>query len=200
MQEVFRTEAVKVLSGYGGRLRDLRTSIGEAKKFDSAVLLDSLVNAAVASMERLRTTWPNTKIDAAAQILGRSETIFIHGKGRSFPLACYFADATINLGMKIMLMDQDEMALVPISGRKSSDSLVVIGFSPYSTTTQELVRQAITRQVPIVAITDNPSAPLVPSADVVFQVTEGGFSEFQSLASSLCLIDVLALGAARFRG
>jgi DNA-binding MurR/RpiR family transcriptional regulator len=200
MQEVFRAEARRDLREYRSRLQDLRASIGTTTVHDNAALLDSFIEAAVISMHRLRTIWPAARIDAAVQILGHSDTIFLLGTGRSFPLASYFAYTAINLGMKVVMMDHIGAAPEQIVASGPSDSLMAIGFAPYSPTTEELVRAGAARETPIVAISDSPSAPLTPLGDVVLQIADADFSGYRSQVASLCLADVLAFGAARIRG
>ena len=79
------------------------------------------------------------------------------------------------------------------------DAALAVGFTPYAPVTIDLVRQIERQNTPLVAISDNPFSPLVLNTKVWFEVVEGDFEGFRSLASTMTLAGALAVAAAERR-
>jgi DNA-binding MurR/RpiR family transcriptional regulator len=75
------------------------------------------------------------------------------------------------------------------------DVLISISFAPYSEETIQVTEEAA-RRVPVIGISDSSVSPLKRHAAVYFEIKDAEVKGFRSLTASLCLAQVLALGAA----
>jgi DNA-binding MurR/RpiR family transcriptional regulator len=199
LQEVFRGELRTRWPDYRERLAALRSSAGGPPDAERAVL-SGFAEAGRLSIERLRTTLPDDKLDAAAAILAAADTVHLVGLRRAFPITTYLAYALGKLGLRAALIDHVG-ALGPeqMAGSNGRDALVAISFTPYTPMTVELTARAAERGMPVVAITDSAFSPLAPHARVLLEVVEADFAGFRSLSASFCLAGALAVTAAARR-
>lgn len=83
---------------------------------------------------------------------------------------------------------------------REGDCFVVISVHRYSAQTVRAAAWARSRGARCLALTDNPSSPLVPSAEQVFFVDAAGPSVLRSLTAFTALVQALAAGVAQHRG
>ena len=117
-----------------------------------------------------------------------------------FPVAAYFAYACGNLGLKGLLVDQiGGLGPEQIGHASAKDALLAISFTPYAPATVEQARSAVTRGVPLVAVTDSVFSPLCPLASTWLELAEADFGAFRSLAATFALAMTLAVATAERR-
>ncbi|MFC7554809.1 MurR/RpiR family transcriptional regulator [Pseudoroseomonas wenyumeiae] len=199
MQQVFRTRLRDRWPDYRERLETLRATATATG--GPAMLLDGFVDASIASLSRLRETVGEEELEAAANILAKSETLYLLGQRRAFAVVSYLAYALGKLGIRAVLLDNaggmlaEQAALV-----QAGDALLVVSFTPYTPSTVDVAGAIAHRGVPVVAITDSTFSPLVPLAKAWLEVAEADNGAFRSLAASFAAVLTLAVLAAEKRG
>jgi len=83
---------------------------------------------------------------------------------------------------------------------REGDCFVAMAVHRYSAQTVRAAVWARSRGARCLALTDNPSSALVPSAEQVFFVDAAGASVLRSLTAFTALVQALAAGVARHRG
>jgi DNA-binding MurR/RpiR family transcriptional regulator len=79
---------------------------------------------------------------------------------------------------------------------RRSDLLFAVSFRFYATEVVNIVEQAASRGVPIIALTDSTLSPLAKNATVLFAVPEHHYTFSRSLAAPMCLAQALTVGLA----
>ena len=199
LQAVFRSQLKSHWPDYQERLNRIGDG-SDSNPGTDRPLLSGFTDAAIASIERLRATVSTADMEHASKLLARSQSIYLLGLRRVFPVSSYLSYALAKLGMKNILVDQIAgLGPEQLGGASHQDCLVAISFAPYAQATVELVADAAERKVPVVVITDSPFSPLAPHASVSLEVVEADFNGFRSLSATLALAMTLAVAAATER-
>lgn len=196
MQRVFRSRLFDRLPSYAERLRALDDENGNGLK-ETAGVLQHFVNAGIQALTHLHQEIQAEALEQAIDLLAGADHIYILGQRRSFPVATYFAYTLSHLGRRMCLVDGVGGLLEQqLQGITDADVLLAISFKPYSPDTVEACRYAVSRDVPLIAITDTALSPLVPLATVALQVEDAQVKGFRSLTATMCLAVtmVVALG------
>lgn len=197
MQAVFRTHARSRWPDYRERLEALH----DAPAGDPMALLQGFVNASALSLARLQDALPPDALERAVGLLAGADSITLLGSRRSFPVAAYLAYALRKLGLRAELVDQiGGLAPEQVALLQPRDVVLAVSFTPYAPATLALAASAFAAGVSVVAITDGPFSPLVPTATVWLEVAEADHAAFRSLAGSFALATTLAVAAAERRG
>ncbi|MCO5734726.1 MurR/RpiR family transcriptional regulator [Rhizobium sp. SSA_523] len=194
MQRLFRDSYVGGWPDYRTRLDHLR-DLGEQ---NGSRLLAEFVEAGRASLENLLKSVDDQMLEAAVETLAEARIVHIVGLRRSFPVASYIAYALEKMQVPAVLHSgtgglDGACAILP------GDALLAITFSPYSAETLALVESVVSRNVPVVALTDATVNPLRKMGATILTVSEVDFGAFRSLSATLCLAIALstAVGARR---
>jgi DNA-binding MurR/RpiR family transcriptional regulator len=195
MQRIFRLRLVDRAGSYSERIRQSHT----APDGDGSPLgvMSQLIEAIIGSLQRLRQDVRQSDLDRAVNILAEADIIGLVAQRRSFPIAAYLAYALSHLERRTLLIDgvgglaTEQTRIVAEGG-----ALIAVSFSPYAPETLAAVAQARSQGARIVAITDNALSPLVPVADVHFEINEAQIRGIRSLAATNCIAVslVVALG------
>ncbi|MFB9886763.1 MurR/RpiR family transcriptional regulator [Balneatrix alpica] len=196
MQQLFRHKLVEHSTSYSERVR-LAKSQDASRGISSHGILQEFVDANSLSLEHLPQMTAPANLDSAIDLLQQAQAVHVVGLRRSFAVASYLVYALRHIDRRVHMIDGnggmlEEQASVLGKG----DVLVAISYSPYAAETSGVVHRAHERGVPIIAITDSKLSPLVPLADVYFDIKEAEVRGFRSLTSSLCLAQSLAIGLA----
>lgn len=198
LQAVFRAHAWRRWDDYEERLAALRDPAASADAPET--LLHRFLQAAMASVRQAGETVDTDSLRAAVDLLDRAAVIHLLAARRAFPVAAYLAYLLRSLSIRSELVDHvaglapEQVALI------SPDEVVVaISFAPYAPTTVEWAAVAARHQVPVLAITDSPLSPLLPSAVAWLEVAEADHAGFRSLAATMSLATTLAVAVARRR-
>ena len=149
---------------------------------------------------RSREKLDPAKLEDAVETLARAETIYLIGLRRSFPITSYMSYAFGKLGIRNHLIGaMGGLAQEEVSFANRNDAVLAISFTPYASETIALTQAVAAKQVPIIAITDSPFSPLVPSAKAWFEVSEANFEGFRSMAATLSLAMTLTVAVAERR-
>ena len=200
MQAVFRSRLIEQSTSYGDRIEALRAERAAGHLAGPTANLVAFVDNGVAALQQLRDTISPKDLVRAADLLGGSNSIYILGQGRSFPVACYIAYALNRFGLPSHLLDGlggMSAHRLRLAGRR--DVLLAISFKDYAPEVVELVAITAKRGVPVIAITDGALSPLAKSARVRLDVEAGEAQLFRSLVAPMCLAQtrVVTLGDRR---
>ena len=194
LQNVFRARLREGFPDYRDRLAAVK---GEGPLH----LFEGFAQSAVISLQRAKTSINSDTLSQAVALLARSDTLYLAGARRVFPVAAYLAYACGKLGLKFALVDHVG-GLGPEQAAHAGvkDALIAISFAPYAPGTLDLASALRERGVPIVAITDSAFSPLAPLANVWLELAEADFGAFRSLAATFALVMTLAVAVADARG
>jgi DNA-binding MurR/RpiR family transcriptional regulator len=197
MQSLFQQKLLQDSPSYTERIRIARETLGDPGTQSPSQLLGEFTHADTMALQALESHIPAADLDQAIDILAGADATHIIGVRRSFVPAAYFTYALRHIDRRAHLLDNvGGMIREQASTIGSNDVLLAISFRPYATETDETVRIAVERGVPIVVITDSKLSPLVRLATVAFTLPDSEVQGFRSLTPTLCLAQSLAIGLA----
>jgi len=197
MQSLFQQKLLQDSPSYTERIRIARETLGDPGTQSPSQLLGEFTHADTMALQALESHIPAADLDQAIDILAGADATHIIGVRRSFVPAAYFAYALRHIDRRAHLLDNvGGMIREQASTIGSNDVLLAISFRPYATETDETVRIAVERGVPIVVITDSKLSPLARLATVAFTLPDSEVHGFRSLTPTLCLAQSLAIGLA----
>ncbi len=197
MQQVFRARLKEGLPDYHKRLEALKAAGPNAH---ASVLLSGFTEAAIVSIERLRTTLEPERLDAAVDLLAKADTIYLLAARRVFPLTAYLAYAFAKMGVRCQLIDHvGQLGPEQLACARQNDTVLAISFTPYAPSTVELVAAAAKAGVPVLSITDSAFSPLVLSSTLWLEVAEADYGAFRSLSASFTVAMTLAVAVGEKR-
>lgn len=195
MQRVFRSRLVDRAGNYAERIRE--TQSGRDGDGSPLGIMNQLIGAITASLQELRQDVRPLDLEGAVNILAQADIIGLVAQRRSFPIAAYLAYALSHLERRAVLIDGvGGLAAEQTRSIGDSGALIAVSFSPYAPETLAVVGQARAQGARIIAMTDNALSPLVPTADVHFEINEAQVRGIRSLAATSCMAVslVVALG------
>ena len=195
MQRMFREAYSPGWPDYSTRLKNLKD---EGTGSPSALLAE-FIEAGRLSLEALAKTADEAALVHSVGLLAAAETVHVVGLRRAFPVATYLAYVFDKMSVPAMLHDgvgklDHRFAL------RQGDALLAITFAPYSEETLALAQVAQSRGLPVVALTDRMSSPLVRLSSAVITVPEVDFGAFRSLSATIAMAISLAVAVGSARG
>ena len=195
MQRLFREAYSPGWPDYSTRLKNLK----EGGAGSPAALLAEFIEAGRQSLEALAKSADEVALQQAVGVLAGADTVHVVGLRRAFPVASYLAYVFEKMSVPAMLHDgvgklDHRFALRP------NDAVLAITFSPYSEETLTLAQDAKARGLPVVALTDRMSSPLVRFSDAILTVPEVDFGAFRSLSATIAMAIALAVAVGSARG
>ena len=195
MQRLFREAYSPGWPDYSTRLKNLK----EGGAGSPAALLAEFIEAGRQSLEALAKSADEVALQQAVGVLAGADTVHVVGLRRAFPVASYLAYVFEKMSVPAMLHDgvgklDHRFALRP------NDAVLAITFAPYSEETLTLAQDAKARGLPVVALTDRMSSPLVRFSDAVLTVPEVDFGAFRSLSATIAMAIALAVAVGSARG
>lgn len=196
LQAVFQRRLSTAAPGFDARVRALEAELGGAKAGDLGYLAD-LVARDVASLQDMLAGIDAATIGAAADLMERSDTVYLIGQLRSAPVVDLFRYVLTMLGKRTVLLDPGgglatHMARVARAG----DVLIVVSFRFYATEVVNVAEETAARGVPLIALTDSTLSPYAKVAQVLFAVPEHEYTFSRSLAAPMCLAQALCVALA----
>ncbi len=187
----------------------LREKAQLLERFEALAYLESvegglLARAAAFDQANIARTFAN--IDTAAwtravECLGEARSVQVAGLRKSFAPAALFAyllgltrDGVTHVGAGQTSMPDALRLLGP------GDVFVGVSIHRYVRETVRAVEFAQCHGATTIALTDNPSSPLVPHADITFYVDVAGASVLRSVTGVVSLVQALASAVAVARG
>lgn len=196
MQRLFQQKLIQESPSYSKRIRIAKEEMGEEAE-GPREMLSLFSSANSVAMSQLAKSMPADQIERVIDLLVDAEATHIVGVRRAFTVASYVAYALRHFNRRAFLIDGvGSMYREQCGSIGPKDILFAISFSPYGQETQEVVREAAEKGVPIIVLTDSQLSPLAPLATECFIVREAEVHGFRSLTASLCLVQSLAISLA----
>ena len=195
MQRLFREAYSPGWPDYSTRLKNLK----EGGAGSPTALLAEFIEAGRQSLETLAKSVDEVALQQAVGVLSGADTVHVVGLRRAFPVASYLAYVFEKMSVPAMLHDgvgklDHRFALRP------NDAVLAITFAPYSEETLTLAQDAKARGLPVVALTDRMTSPLVRFSDAILTVPEVDFGAFRSLSATIAMAIALAVAVGSARG
>ena len=195
MQRLFREAYSPGWPDYSTRLKNLK----EEGAGSPAALLAEFIEAGRLSLEALAKSADEVALTQAVALLAAAQTVHVVGLRRAFPVASYLVYVFEKMSVPAMLHDSvgrldHRFAMRP------GDAVIAITFAPYSEETIALAQDAKARGLPVVALTDKMSSPIVRYSDCVITVPEVDFGAFRSLSATIAMAISLAVAVGSARG
>ena len=188
MQKLFRQDYAQRWPDYQTRLQSLH-----AQGSDSAgALLADFVEAGRLSVENLAHSVDPKSLDEAAALLSTARTIHLVGFRRAFPVVSYLSYAFEKMGVPAVLAS----GVGGLGTRhlfSPDDAMIAVSFAPYTEQAIELAQDASARGLPVVAITDLVTSPLMRLKSTALLVNEIEVGAFRTLSATMILAMVLAV-------
>jgi DNA-binding MurR/RpiR family transcriptional regulator len=197
LQAVFQKRLSTAAPGFEARIKALETELSGRGNAGGGAFLHELVLRDIASLQELLSNIPAKNVDKAIRKLEAADTIYLLGQLRSAPVVDLLRYILTMLGKRVVLLDAGGgLATHMARVIRRSDLLFAVSFRFYATEVVNIVEQAASRGVPIIAITDSTLSPLAKSTTVLFAVPEHQYTFSRSLAAPMCLAQALAVGLA----
>lgn len=198
MQKVFRdvlSRQIAPTRNYKARIREVIES--GAGALSSAEIAAEFLGGAIAGMQELGNGLDARAFGRAVDLLAATESIWVAGSRRSFPVAAYLDYALQHTDKRIQLVTAlGSMHEGQLRSARPGDVLVAISFSPYAEETLAVVEAARARGAKLIAITDSRMSPLARDAAAVLLVQDHATFGFRSLTSTMALAQSLFIALA----
>lgn len=175
----------------------LRGAPSEASDHTATAHLDDAGHGAslARDMQNLRQTVDSLdpdRLTAAVSMLADARQIFVCGGHASGTLAAYTALILERVRGRVQLIeDQGGRHIPALLEAGPEDTMLVIGFAPYSAQTIQVLDAARSRSVRLIGITDTPISPVGQRVDVVLPARVSGVGVQNSLVAPLAILNVL---------
>lgn len=197
LQAVFQKRLSTAAPGFEARIKALETELSGRGSVGGGAFLHELVLRDIASLQELLSNISAKTIDKAIRRLETADTIYLLGQLRSAPVVDLLRYILTMLGKRVVLLDASGgLATHMAQAIRRSDLLFAVSFRFYATEVVNIVEQAASRGVPIIALTDSTLSPLAKNATVLFAVPEHHYTFSRSLAAPMCLAQALTVGLA----
>jgi DNA-binding MurR/RpiR family transcriptional regulator len=199
MQRVFRLRLTEAMPDYNERLRSLGgPQPGEQGK-GAESLLEQFVEADIVGLRfLLKQRKIVALLEQAFHIMATSDTVYLVGQRRSFPVTCYLSYAMSRMNVRNVLVDGvGGMFFQQVSHATPRDVVFAVSTKAYSPEVVQVVRESSQRGVRVIVLTDSPLSPLVEYASISLEVQHGSVQMFRSLAVPMTLAITLIVGLGR---
>lgn len=202
LQSLFQKRLSTAAPGFEARIKALESELGSRKNHSERGFLHDLVVRDIASLQELLTQISEADLKKAVSLLEKAEVIYLIGQLRSSPVTDLMRYILTMLGKRVVLLDPSGgLATHMAKAIRKSDVLIAVSFRFYATEVVNIVEEAATRTIPVVAISDSTLSPLAKAATVLFAVPEHEYTFSRSLAAPMCLAQALTVAlAARLQG
>ncbi|WBU62461.1 MurR/RpiR family transcriptional regulator [Paracoccus aerodenitrificans] len=163
-------------------------------------ILTGFIAAGQQSLEALSRELDVEQFEAAVELLGKAETIYLVGRRRAFPPLVQLRYAFAKLGLRSEIcgssigIDTDLLTFA-----RPADAAIIISFAPYSDQALEADKQLCGQQVPVLAITDTLLSPIVANSAARILLNESDFAGFRTSAAAMTLVMALSVAIAEKR-
>ncbi|WP_298609823.1 MurR/RpiR family transcriptional regulator [uncultured Thiothrix sp.] len=197
LQTLFQKRLSTAAPGFETRINALEKELSEHTDHTDMGFLRDLVVRDIASLQELLENMDSNALTQAVELLQQANIIYLAGQLRSSPVVELLRYILTMLGKRCILLDPSGgLATHMARNMQTSDVLVAVSFRFYAKEVVNIVEEASTHQVPIIAITDSTLSPVAKSAKVLFSVPEHEYAFSRSLAAPMCLAQALTVALA----
>jgi DNA-binding MurR/RpiR family transcriptional regulator len=198
LQKVFRdvlSRQIAPTRNYKARIREVIES--GTSRLSSAEIAGEFLGGAMAGMQELEKSLDARAFDRAVDLLAGTESIWIVGSRRSFPVAAYLDYALQHTDKRIQLVTAlGSMHEGQMRSTRKGDVIIAVSFTPYAEETLAAVQAGVARRAKLIAITDSRMSPLARDAAATLVVQDHATFGFRSLTSTMALAQSLFIALA----
>jgi DNA-binding MurR/RpiR family transcriptional regulator len=197
VQAVFQRRLSTAAPGFDARVKALESELSSRKNVGASGFLHDLVLRDIASLQELLSSTAPETIEQAVRLMEKADTIYLIGQLRSAPIVGLVRYVLTMLGKRAVLLDASGgLATQMAKAVRQKDLLFAVSFRFYATEVVNIVEEAASRGIPIVAVSDSTLSPLAKNATVLFAVPEHQYTFSRSLAAPMCLVQGLTMALA----
>lgn len=197
LQGLFQKRLSTAAPGFEARVKALERDLDARKDRSEGGFLRDLIVRDIASLQNLLAEVPEADLEQAVTLLEKAEVIYLLGQLRSSPVAELLRYILTMLGKRCVLLDPSGgLATHMARAIRTIDLLFAISFRFYATEVVNIVNEAASHKVPIIAISDSTLSPVAKAATVLFSVPEHEYTFSRSLAAPMCLAQALTVALA----
>lgn len=199
MQRLLKQDLLKQDTplAYAERARRFSDRMGSTAAGSPSRLLTELIEGTVLALPMLNETIEAAALEDATRKITKAETVYVAGFRRSFAAAAYLTYSLQQSHKRAVLVDGvGGLVAHQAQGISKKDLAIAISFSPYAEETMQVIKVAVANGAQVIAITDSMVSPIAKAAGLVLQVRDAEIRGFRSLASSMCLVQALAIAHA----
>lgn len=197
LQLLFQRRLSTAAPGFEARKRALEGELELREDLSELGFLRDLVVRDIASLQDLLTVTRAADIASASDMIAAADTLYLVGQLRSEPVVNLMRYILTMLGKRCVLLDASGgLATHMARTMKPSDVLIAVSFRFYATEVVNIVEEAATADIPVIAISDSSLSPLAKSARILFAVPEHDYTFSRSLAAPMCLSQALMVSVA----
>ncbi len=194
---MFQKRLSTAAPGFEARVKALERDLDARKDRSEGGFLRDLIVRDIASLQNLLADVTEADLKKAVNLLEKAEVIYLLGQLRSSPVAELLRYILTMLGKRCVLLDPSGgLATHMARAIRKTDLLFAISFRFYATEVVNIVDEAASRKVPIIAISDSTLSPLAKAATILFSVPEHEYTFSRSLAAPMCLAQALTVALA----
>ncbi len=198
MQKVFRDVLSRQIApsrNYKARIREVIES--GAGTLSSVEIAGEFLGGAMAGMQELANGLDARAFGKAVDLLAATESIWVVGSRRSFPVAAYLDYALQHTDKRIQFVTAlGSMHEGQMRSTRPGDVVIAVSFAPYAEETLAVAQAALARRAKLIAITDSRMSPLARDAAAVLLVQDHATFGFRSLTSTMALAQSLFIALA----
>jgi len=148
------------------------------------------------NLRRLLDSLDDGRLDAASRLIVTSGTVLVIGMRNSYPLALHLREQLVQVRDHVRLAPLPGQSLAEdLAGLGAGDVVVLLGFRRRSVGFGELVAAIHRRGIPLVLIADSSARRHADVATHWLECPIDSVSAFDSYATAMSLINLLATGA-----
>ena len=197
LQAVFQTRLATAAPGFRERVSALEGELSRNKVGGSLGILQNAVVRDIAALQGLLDTVSEDVLNRTANLCASARTIFVAGQLRSEPIAELIRYLMTMLQRKVIFMNSagglsQEIAMT----MEPDDILFAIAFRHYAKEVVAIAEFAVSKEIPVIAITDSQLSPLAKGATALFTIPEDEYTFSRSLAAPMSLVQTIATATA----
>ena len=197
LQSLFQKRLSTAAPGFEARVKALESELGARKDRSEGGFLRHLIVRDIASLQNLLAEVSEADLKKAVTLLEKAEVIYLLGQLRSSPVADLLRYILTMLGKRCVLLDPSGGLATHMAREiRKTDLLFAISFRFYATEVVNIVNEAASRKVPIIAMSDSTLSPVAKAASVLLAVPEHEYTFSRSLAAPMCLAQALTVALA----
>jgi len=197
LQGLFQKRLSTAAPGFEARVKALEKELGARTDRSERGFLHDLVVRDIASLQNLLVEVSEADLKKAVTLLEKAEVIYLLGQLRSAPVVDLLRYILTMLGKRCILLDPSGgLATHMARAIRKTDLLFAVSFRFYATEVVNIVNEAATRKVPVIAISDSTLSPVAKAANVLLAVPEHEYTFSRSLAAPMCLAQALTVALA----
>ncbi len=196
MQRLFRQKLISesASDSYRDRVRDMRRKAVLSSDDTYKEYFYNLIDESIESLGRLGSKERADGVVKFAKAIDQSNSVFLAGVRRSYPVSAYFAYGLGKAGKRTVMVDGvGGMEEQIIECTSPSDLMIATTFSPYAPETVAAAEQAKDRGCRIAVISDSEVSPLAKLSDLNILVQDAEAYGFRALSSTLCIAQAIVV-------